>query len=103
MANKQSPQNGRILHNIAMREPYHLPDEVIKIPQPPQQPSPPANPNMLMFILPPTVMILGNVIAGLVSSGNINPVVLIPSLMMGLGLPLANLININSQKKKLTF
>jgi len=100
MANKQSPHNGRILHNIAMREPYHLPDEVIKIPPPPQQPSPPASPNMLMFILPPSVMILGNVIAGLISSAPFNPAILIPSLMMGLGLPLANLININSQKKK---
>ncbi len=99
MANKQYPQNGRLLYNIAMREPYHLPDEVIKIPPPPQQPSPPASPNMLMFLLPPLVMILGNVITGIVTKVPNIPI-LIPTLMMGLGLPLANLINVNSQKKK---
>jgi len=89
-----------ILYNIAMREPYYLPDEIIKIPPPPQQPSLPASPNLLMFVLPPLLMILGNVISGLVSNNFVNPAILIPTIMMGLGLPAANLININSQKKK---
>lgn len=94
------PQNGRILYNIAMREPYQVPDELIKLPPPPQQLSPPPSPNFLMLLLPPLLMILGSVINLLVNKSSSSPWVMLPMVMMGLGLPAANLVNVNSQKKK---
>lgn len=98
MISKKYPQNGKFLYNIAMREPYHLPDEVIKLPAPPQAPGNPPSANLLMLILPPVLMILGTVIS--VSVGGMNPITMIPMVLMGMGLPMANLANVNIQKKK---
>lgn len=99
MTNPKLPQNGKYLYNIAMREPYHLPDEVVKLPAPPQAPNAPSPINLLTMILPPAIMILGSLATIFLAPGG-SKLYALPMMMMSLGFPLANFFGHKSQVKK---
>ncbi len=101
------PKNGKYIYNIIPREPFKLPDEKLQLPAPPQAPGQPPQINLLMVLLPPILMMgsmfLGRFITQLISddpSATLNPLIMLPMVMMGLGFPLANLFSTLSQKKK---
>jgi len=89
--------NGRRQFNTEIRDPWSLPEGQIELPAPSDLPQAPTPTSTLLMILPPAVMIIGGLIAG-ISSGNF--AVAIPMMLMGLGFPLANILNQSSQKKK---
>ena len=92
-------QNGKDRYNIAMREPWQLPEDDINIPAPPHPPAAPGNISLLTLILPPAIMIAGTLIST-VLMGNRSIFVAIPMALMGLGYPAANLITNKLAHKK---
>ena len=93
------PKNGKVVYNIAGREPWSVPEGTIQIPPPPEAPNPPSSVSLLTLLLPPVIMIAGSVISSIVmKQGQL--LVMLPMLLMGLGYPAANLISHNIQKKK---
>lgn len=99
MPSTSYPINGKYRYTIAIREPYQLPTDTIKIPAPPQLPSPPSSPSLLTLLIPPTIMIAGSVISVLALKSQ-SIVAIIPMMLMGLGYPAANLVSSKLQKKK---
>lgn len=101
MASSKLPQNGKFLFNIAAREPYHLPDEVVKLPPPPKAPNAPSPVNILTMVIPPAIMIIGSLITFFATRDTGRGMIaILPMMMMGLGYPLANLFGNKSQVKK---
>ncbi len=103
----ETPKNGKYIYNIIPREPFKLPDEKLRLPAPPQAPGQPPQINLLMVLLPPVLMMgsmfLGRYITQLISddpSATLNPLIMLPMALMGLGFPLANLFSTLSLKKK---
>ncbi|MBG0785462.1 MAG: hypothetical protein H0S79_10195 [Anaerolineaceae bacterium] len=93
------PKNGKIRHNIAGREPWPLPQDVVQIPDPPELPNAPSSVSLLTLLLPPAIMIAGSVLSAvLMKTGQIYAI--LPMMLMGLGYPAANLISHKAQTKK---
>jgi len=89
--------NGCRQFNAVIRDPWSLPEDQIELPAPGDIPQAPTSTSMLMTILPPAIMIVGGIITGILSQ---NIAIAIPMMIMGLGFPLANVLNRNAQTKK---
>jgi S-DNA-T family DNA segregation ATPase FtsK/SpoIIIE len=87
----------------AQREPLHLPEEKVELPSPTQAPPPPPSINLLTSILPPALMLIGTLVAALFSRQNsTGPIIMVSAFsmfLMSLGIPVANIISVRSQKK----
>lgn len=91
-------QNGRRRYVISIREPWQTPDDKVELPSPDVLPQAPSPINLLTTLLPPVLMMGGMVAVSLFTSAGI--VALLPMAVMGLGFPMANLINQTVQQKK---
>lgn len=89
---------GRRRFSVKMREPYYLPQDKVELPAPEQAPQKPAPINLWISLLPPIIALVGSVVSQLVSGQN-NFGLVIPMIMMSLGFPLANYLNVKAQQK----
>ncbi|MCS6994887.1 MAG: FtsK/SpoIIIE domain-containing protein [Anaerolineales bacterium] len=91
----------RLLFTPAQRKPWRLPEEKIELPLPPPAPSEPAPINLPMSVIPPVIMIGGSLVYSLVANqGSIQLGQVIPVIIMSLGFPLANVLSVQSQRRK---
>jgi S-DNA-T family DNA segregation ATPase FtsK/SpoIIIE len=81
----------------AQRDPLYLPNDEIQIPSPAQLQGSPPTFNLLTTLLPPAIMIGGSLIVSVFMKSG---AMMLPMMVMSIGLPVANLISYNSQKKK---
>lgn len=99
MITRSYPKNGKYRYNIAGREPWPLPHDVVQIPDPPELPNAPSSVSLLTLLLPSAIMFTGSVLSAiLMDTGKLYAI--LPMMLMGLGYPAANLISHNVQKKK---
>lgn len=99
MPSRAYPKNGKYHFHIAGRDPWTLPTDVVQLPSPPEMPSAPSPVNLLTMLLPSVIMITGSLVSALVmDTGRL--MVMIPTMLMGLGYPVANLLANKGQKKK---
>jgi S-DNA-T family DNA segregation ATPase FtsK/SpoIIIE len=82
----------------AQRDPLYLPNDEIQLPSPAQLSGSPPQLNMLTTLLPPAIMIGGSLVVSLFMKNAMTMV--LPMMVMGLGMPIANLVGYNVQKKK---
>lgn len=94
-------QNGRTRYGISIRDPWETPDNQVELPPPGIFPQAPSPINLLTTILPPLLMMVGMIAVSLISrSTGTTILAMLPMAIMGLGFPVANLINQSVQQKK---
>lgn len=90
----------RLLFTPAQRKPWRLPEGKIELPLPPQRPAEPGSVNLLISVIPPVILIAGSLIYFLYANdGAIKLWQVIPVVMMSLGFPLANFLNVYIQRR----
>ena len=81
-----------------VREPIKLPDQTVQLPGPDPLPGPPPVLNWLTAVLPP-ILIMGSMGVMVLINPSTNAWMMIPSVLMSLGFPLANVVGLQMQKR----